>query len=116
MDALPPTPKTSKTPPDVRITFVQAFNGEPLGDPHTLRIVEGMRVGLLFAMLKHTRAINGRHFSLTLGTRVWNDPDDTNTHLFGDFQDALGANNGNALEVCIQVTFVPGPRPVESRE
>ena len=118
MDALPPTPETPKTPPDVRITYVQAFNGKPLGTPSTLRMVEGMSVALLFQHVKHWKVTNGRQFSLTLGSRVWHYPRDQWQAFFGDpaVQDAIEANKGNALEVCIQVIFVSSPRPVESRE
>ena len=114
MDALPPTPTR---PIDVRITFVQAFNGEHLGT-HTLRMVEGMSVALLFQHVKHWKVTNGKQFSLTLGSRVWHYPRDQQQAFFGDpaVQDAIEANKGNALEVCIQVIFVSSPRPVESRE
>ena len=70
MDALPPTPTR---PIDVRITFVQAFNGEHLGT-HTLRMVEGMSVAILFQLVKYNPVTDGRHFSLALGGRVWNYP------------------------------------------
>ena len=120
MDALPPTPTR---PIDVRITFVQAFNGEHLGT-HTLRMVEGMSVAILFQLVKYNPVTDGRHFSLALGGRVWNYPgvwnypSDEWEVFVGDraVQDAIEANTDNAPEVCVRVIFVSSPRPVESRE
>ena len=97
--------KTNGIP--VTITFVKALNGETLGT-HRLRMYEDTSVGMLFALVRTNLEANGKPLRLSIGNQVWNDPDHVYLKVLENpaVQDALGANEGDDVELRIHVIFV----------
>ena len=104
----------------VMITFFKALNGEPLGT-HRLRMDEQTSIGTFFALAKKHPETNGKSFSLTLGKTVWKDPRDVYGKILQNdaVTDALGACEGDDVELRIAVTFLafrrPGKRKLNNR-
>ena len=82
---------------------------------------EHTSIGTLFALVKKHPETNGKSFSLTLGKQVWKDPTDVYGKMMANdaVKDALGANEGDDVELRIAVTFLafrrPGKRKLNNR-